>query len=85
MEQTATKQLYVKLQQIEFYYQQGDLTITEFIEAKKEAFLQAEETFKQQIIDAYYIGNHCDFRGGSIVKEMGKKYYLKQYAKDTNN
>lgn len=85
MEQTATKQLYLKLQQIEFYYQQGDLTITEFIEAKKEAFLQAEATFKQQIIDAYYIGNHCEFQGGSIVKEMGKRYYLKQYEKTSNN
>lgn len=46
---------------------------------------QAKEMEKQQIIDAYYIGNHCEFQGGSIVKEMGKRYYLKQYEKTTNN
>ena len=77
MEQTAIKQLYIKLQQIEFYYQQGDLTITEFIEAKKEAFLQAEQTFKQQIMDAYNDG--ANERHNEPVN--GEQYYKEEYGK----
>ena len=77
MEQTATKQLYFKLQQIEFYYQQGDLTITEFIEAKKEAFLQAEQTFKQQIIDSFDCDG-CPQPGEKWISN-GEQYYKQTY------
>lgn len=79
MEQTATMQLYLKLQQIEFYYQQGDLTITEFIEAKKYALIQAEQTFEQQIINAVdgfpIHTRHMD----------GEEYYNETYGKTPNN
>ena len=83
MEQTATKQLYLKLQQIDFYYQQGNLTITEFIEAKKEAFLQAEATFKQQIIKAHMnVNDDRDYRFQDVIlKEFAEQYYNEKYGK----
>ena len=87
MEQTATTQLYLKLQQIEFYYQQGDLTITEFIEAKKEAFSQAEETFKLQIMKAHLFGA-INYQGGENNFnhfQENNHYYNEQYGKSSNN
>ena len=95
MEQTATMQLYLKLQQIEFYYQQGDLTITEFIEAKKEALIQAEQTFEQQIIktamdcfcDGKYSAEYTEEKISSTELIKYAENYFEQiyHGKTTNN
>lgn len=90
MKQTATTQLYLKLQKIEFYYQQDDLTITEFIEAKKEAFLQAEETFKKQIIDAMNVAFTDGVKTGHSIRtyespfENWDQYIYETYEKTSN-
>lgn len=91
MQQTATTQLYLKLQQIEFYYQQGDLTITEFIEAKKEASLQAEETFKQQIIDSMQVAFTDGIKTGQSIRTYDSpfqnwdQYIYETYEETSNN
>ena len=94
MEQTATTQLYLKLQQIEFYYQQGDLTMTEFIEAKKEALLQAEATFEQQIIETAmncfcegkYSAEYTEQKiSSSELIKYAQQYFEQIYHEKTSN
>lgn len=95
MEQTATTQLYFKLQQIEFYYQQGDLTITEFIEAKKDALIQAEQTFEQQIIktaincfcEGKYSAEYTEEKiSSSELIKYAEQYFEQIYhGKESNN
>lgn len=83
--QTAVDYLFLRMEVLRGLFLFEEIDYKEYVDQKKDVFEKAKEMEKQQIIDAYYIGNHCEFQGGSIVKEMGKRYYLKQYEKTTNN
>ena len=86
MEQTAVKQLYLKLQRIEFMYQSNQIDIIEFIESKKQALYEAEKTFKEQICFAFLDGKASEV----FIKPLSEyvnpvQYYRETYGKETTN
>lgn len=47
----------------------------------QELFLEANEMFEKQIIDAWENGNHTEMRGGKYLKTLSEEYYNETFNK----